>query len=71
MKYLYLVCRPLWHKLKRWQYRRIVIKANTLEESLTSLSREELDQRLGDLYSRARARKEIKPLVPMALAIGR
>jgi len=71
MKFLYLVCRPLWQRLKRWQYRRIVIKANKLEESLTSLIREELDQRLGDLYSRARARKEIKPLVPMALAIGR
>jgi len=71
MKYLYLICRGLWQKLKRWQYRRIVIKANRLEESLTSLSREELNQRLGDLYNRARARKDIKLLIPMALAIGR
>ena len=71
MKYSYLVCRGLWQKLKRWQYRRIVIKANRLEESLTSLSREELDQRLGDLYSRARARKDIKTLIPLALAMGR
>ena len=71
MKLIYIVCRPLWQKLRRWQYRRIVSQANKLEESLTSLSREELDQRLHDLYSRARSRKEIKPLIPMALAIGR
>jgi preprotein translocase subunit SecA len=71
MKYSYLACRGLWQKLKRWRYRRIVIKANRLEESLTSLSREELDQRLDDLYSRARARKDIKPLIPMVLAMGR
>jgi preprotein translocase subunit SecA len=71
MKYLYLACRPIWQKLRRGHYWRIVSQVNRLEESLTSLGREDLDQQLMDLYSRSRARKDIKSLIPMALAIGR
>ena len=71
MKYIYLACRPIWQKLRRGHYLRIVSQVNRLEESLTSLGREDLDQQLMDLYSRARARKDIKSLIPMALAIGR
>jgi len=71
MDYFYLFCRPFWRKRRLSQYQRIVKRATALEASLEPLSDKELGERLDDLQTRAQASPQLRPLLPVALALGR
>ena len=71
MNYCYLLFRKGWQKIKLASYRLIVAQAGKLESAYTSLTDDQLDQKTTDLYSRSQALKNIKPLLPDALALGR
>jgi len=70
-KYLYLLSRPLWQKLKLARYKRIIRRANNFESSLTPLGTDDLTRQVKDLHTRAQAKKNINHLLPHALALGR
>ncbi|MBN1846053.1 MAG: hypothetical protein JW810_10245, partial [Sedimentisphaerales bacterium] len=71
MNYGYLLWRPMWQRAKRWRYRRILRRANRMEQSFIDLDDGQLRQAVQDLYDAARARRDIRPLIPRALGLGR
>lgn len=71
MDYVYLIFRKAWQKHRLGHYHRIVQKANELESSLIAISDDELAAKRKELHTRASAMMDIKPLLPMGLALGR
>ena len=67
----YQLVRPLWQKIKLAHYRKIVQKANTLEDLMVALSDADLKHHIEELKLQAQARANITPLMPKALAVGR
>lgn len=60
-----------WQRLKLTHYRKLVQKAGAMEREISSLSEQELTERIDELHTRAHAYANITPLIPEALAIGR
>ncbi|GAF68103.1 unnamed protein product, partial [marine sediment metagenome] len=71
MNYLYLMFRRPWQKATLSRYRRIVKKANQLENAITPLSEHDLEQSVRDLHALAQTMADIESLLPKALALGR
>jgi preprotein translocase subunit SecA len=71
MKYHYLLFGPVCRKFKLRQYRRMARQANVFEASLEPLADAQLTQRIKELHIQAQARRNIAPLIPEALALGR
>ncbi len=53
------------------RYQRIVKQTNALENTLADLSDDAIDEKVRDLHVRAQGSKELGPLLPEALALGR
>ncbi len=71
MNIAYLVFRKFWQDWKLKHYRKMVAQACEREGAIQGLSEEQIRQTVQELHQEAQANRDLRGLIPRALAVGR